>query len=174
MSSMDYLKKYIRDIEDFPEKGILFRDITPLLLSPEAFNEALSNLEDILVKSHCEVVAAIESRGFIFAAPLAYRLNMPLVPIRKPGKLPFDKFSVDYQLEYGSGTLEIHKDAILNGQKVFLLDDILATGGTLGAAASLIKLSGGQLVGAGVVIELAELNGRSVIGVNELYSLIKY
>ena len=174
MSSTDHLKNYIRDIENFPEQGILFRDITPLLESPKAFNEVLDNLEKQIKSSRCDIIVGIESRGFIFAVPVASRLHLPFVPIRKPGKLPFDKLSVAYELEYGSGELEIHKDAISDGQKVFLVDDILATGGTLGAAASLINSSGGALVGAGVVIELTELDGRNVAGIGDLYSILKY
>ena len=171
---MDHLKDYIRDIKDFPEQGILFRDITPLLGSPKAFNEVLDNLEGRIRSSQCEVIAGIESRGFIFAVPLASRLGLPFVPIRKPGKLPYDKLTVAYELEYGSGELEIHKDAINEGQKVFLVDDILATGGTLAAAASLIKASGGDLAGAGVVIELTDLDGRRVAGIDDLYAMMKY
>ena len=174
MSSTDNIKNYIRDIDNFPEHGVLFRDITPLLRAPKAFDEVLDNLEKQISASLCDIVAGIESRGFIFAAPIASRLRLPFVPIRKPGKLPSDKLSVAYELEYGSGQLEIHKDAIAKGQKVFLVDDILATGGTLAAAASLVKSSGGDLVGAGVVIELTELNGRNMAGIDDLYYMIKY
>ena len=171
---MDHLRAYIRDIKDFPVEGILYRDITPLLGSPQAFNQVLDNLEERIRSSLCEAIVGIESRGFIFAVPLASRLGLPFVPIRKPGKLPYVTLAVSYELEYGSGELEIHTDGISEGQKVFLVDDILATGGTLAAAASLIKTSGGDLTGAGVVIELTELDGRRVAGIDDLYAVMKY
>ena len=168
------MKEHIRTIYDFPIKGIKYRDITTLLKNPKLFSSLIDQMTEPWKEKSIDAVLSIESRGFIMAGAIAYKLNAAFVPLRKPGKLPSDKLSVAYELEYGSGQLEIHKDAIAKGQKVFLVDDILATGGTLAAAASLVKSSGGDLVGAGVVIELTELNGRNMAGIDDLYSMIKY
>ena len=168
------LKDYIRDIPDFPEPGILFRDITPLLASPAAFDHTIARLVEECREPDFDVVVAVESRGFIFGAPLARELGKPLVPVRKPGKLPFHRHSVEYDLEYGSNTLEIHRDAIETGQRVLIVDDLLAIGGTLSAAVQLVEACGGIPSRLAVVIELAFLGGRDRLAGRDVVSLIKY
>ncbi len=168
------LKEYIRDIPDFPEPGILFRDITPLLRDPTAFKYAVDSLEDLFQAVSFDTVVAVESRGFLFGAPLAYRMGKSFVPVRKQGKLPADTRSAQYSLEYGSSIMEIHADAIGAGERVLVLDDLLATGGTLDATARLIEMSGGIVVGIGLVIELTDLGGRQRLGDYQVSSLIKY
>ena len=168
------LKEYIRDIPDFPEPGILFRDITPLLRDPAAFKFAIESLEDLFHAVSFDTVVAVESRGFLFGAPLAYRMGKSFVPVRKQGKLPADTRSAQYSLEYGSSIMEIHADAIKDGERVLVLDDLLATGGTLDATARLIEMSGGIVASIGLVIELTDLGGRRRLGDYEVFSLIKY
>ena len=169
------LKEYIRDIPDFPQPGILFRDITPLLGHPAAFDCAVARLAAEAGRpADLDVVAAVESRGFIFGAPLARELGKPLVPVRKPGKLPGDTYAVEYDLEYGSNTLEIHADAIAPSQRVLIVDDLLAIGGTLEAACSLVEQCGGVVSRLAVVIELAFLDGRRRLAGRDLVSLIQY
>ena len=168
------LKDYIRDIPDFPEPGILFRDITPLLANPDAFSYAIERLVECCRENEFDVVVAIESRGFIFGAPLARQLGKPLAIVRKPGKLPANTYSVDYDLEYGSNTLEIHTDTIIPGQRALIIDDLLAIGGTLSAASSLVEACGGVVAGIAVVIELAFLDGRSRLAGRDVVSLIQY
>ena len=168
------LKDYIRDIPDFPEPGILFRDITPLLAQPDAFTYAIESLARCCRDADFDVVVAVESRGFIFGAPLARQLGKPLVPVRKAGKLPANTHSVEYDLEYGSNVLEIHADGITPGQKALIIDDLLAIGGTLSAAASLVEACGGDVSLLAVVIELSFLEGRSRLQGREVVSLIQY
>jgi adenine phosphoribosyltransferase len=168
------LRKYIRDIPDFPKPGILFRDITPLLASPAAFRTAVVGLANPFRQSKIDVVAAAEARGFIFAAPVALELNASLVPIRKPGKLPFRTIAHCYDLEYGSDTLQIHTDAIPAGAKVLVVDDLLATGGTVDACAKLVEKAGGNVVACAFLIELTELCGQTKISKYEVVSLVKY
>ena len=168
------LKDYIRDIPDFPEPGILFRDITPLLANPAAFNYALAQLAEQCSEPDFDVVVAIESRGFIFGAPLARELGKPLIPVRKAGKLPAERHSVEYDLEYGSNVLEIHTDAIQQGQRALIVDDLLAIGGTLSAASQLVEDCGGEAARLAVVIELAFLDGRSRLAGRDVVSLIQY
>ena len=168
------LKDYIRDIPDFPEPGILFRDITPLLANPAAFNYALAQLAEQCSEPDFDVVVAIESRGFIFGAPLARELGKPLIPVRKAGKLPAERHSVEYDLEYGSNVLEIHTDAIQQGQRALIVDDLLAIGGTLSAASQLVEDCGGEVARLAVVIELAFLDGRSRLAGRDVVSLIQY
>lgn len=168
------LKDYIRDVPDFPEPGILFRDITPLLSSPEAFDYTVAQMAECCRETDFDVVVAVESRGFIFGAPLARELGKPLVPVRKTGKLPADTHSVEYDLEYGSSVLEIHADAIQQGQRAVIVDDLLAIGGTLSAAAQLVEDCGGEAARLLVVIELAFLEGRSKLAGREVVSLIQY
>lgn len=168
------LRKYIRDIPDFPKPGILFRDITPLLASPAAFRTAVVGMANPFRQSKIDVVAAAEARGFIFAAPVALELNASLVPIRKPGKLPFQTIAHSYDLEYGSDTLQIHTDAIPAGAKVLIVDDLLATGGTVEACAKLVEKAGGTVVACAFLIELAEFCGRKKISNYEAVSLVKY
>jgi len=168
------LKKFIRDIPDFPKPGILFRDITPLLGSPEAFREAVRQMAAPFQTQKIDVVAAAEARGFIFAAPLALELNAGFVPIRKPGKLPFDTHAFHYELEYGTDTLEIHIDGITKGQNVLLVDDLLATGGTVAACCRLAEKTGATVVGCAFLIELVALNGIEKIRPHVAHSVLKY
>ena len=168
------LKDYIRDVPDFPEPGILFKDITPMLANPQAFGLAIDSLEGLFKVVDFDVIVAVESRGFLFGAPLADRLKKPIIPVRKPGKLPAATHATEYALEYGTNTMEIHVDGISKNDKVLLLDDLLATGGTLAAAARLVEISGGIIVGTGVVIELLDLNGRKGLEGYNVKSLIQY
>ena len=168
------LKDYIRDIPDFPEPGILFRDITPLLSDPAAFDFTVARLVEKCRQPDFDIVVAVESRGFIFGAPLARELGKPLVPVRKAGKLPADTHSVEYSLEYGSNVLEIHADAIIPGQRALIVDDLLAIGGTLSAASHLVESCGGEVARLAVVIELAFLDGRSRLAGRDVISLIQY
>jgi adenine phosphoribosyltransferase len=168
------LADYIRSIPDFPKPGILFRDITPLLAAPEAFRLAVVEMANPFRREKIDVVAAAEARGFIFAAPVALELNAALVPIRKPGKLPFNTQSLTYDLEYGSDTLEIHTDAITPGARVLVVDDLLATGGTVEACCRLVEKAGGVVVGCAFLIELADLKGAQRISQHKTISLVKY
>jgi adenine phosphoribosyltransferase len=170
---MDLAKK-IRNIPDFPVKGVQFKDITTLLKDADAFQETIDALVDHYIGEDIDLVAAIESRGFIFAAPLAYELDAGFVPIRKPGKLPAEKISASYELEYGTNSLEIHKDAIQPGQRVLLVDDVLATGGSAKAAAELIERLGGKVVGIAFVIDLTYLKGRDKLTGYDIFSLIEF
>ena len=168
------LKDYIRDVPDFPEPGILFKDITPMLANPQAFGLAIDSLEGLFKDVEFDAIVAVESRGFLFGAPLADRLKKPIIPVRKPGKLPGATHATEYALEYGTNTMEIHVDGISKNDRVLLLDDLLATGGTLAAAARLVEISGGIIVGTGVVIELLDLNGRKGLEGYNVKSLIQY
>ncbi len=168
------LTDYIRAIPDFPKPGILFRDITPLLAAPEAFRQAVRQLADRVQGKKIDAIAAAEARGFLFAAPLALQLNAALVPIRKPGKLPFETISHTYELEYGTDTLEIHTDAIPAQASVLVVDDLLATGGTIEACCRLVEKAGGQVAGCAFVIELTGLKGVEKIAQYDSISLIKY
>jgi adenine phosphoribosyltransferase len=168
------LKKYIRDIPDFPKPGILFRDITPLLASPEAFRATINGLADKVRGLGVTSVVAAEARGFIFAAPLALELGARFIPVRKPGKLPFDTHSFHYELEYGTDSLEMHIDAVANGDRVLLVDDLLATGGTIRACVNMVEKSGGTVAAAAFVIELDALGGRKKLAPLEVISLVHY
>ncbi len=168
------LRDHIRDVPDFPKPGILFRDITPLLAHPAAFRHSIQMFVDHYRDSGIKAIAAAEARGFIFAAPLAIELNCAFVPVRKPGKLPFETESFHYELEYGTDTLEIHTDAFQKGDRVLLIDDLLATGGTMGACARLVENSGAEVVGCAFAIELTALNGRSKLGKYDIFSLVSY
>ena len=168
------LKDYIRDIPDFPAPGILFRDITPLLKDSVAFREAIDRLADYYETREFDTIVGIDARGFLLAAPLAYRLGKALVPVRKEGKLPFKTHKVTYELEYGSDAVEVHTDAIADGQRVLIVDDLLATGGTMAATASLVEQIGGHVAGVGVLVELTDLNGRALLGGYDVLSLVKY
>ena len=158
------LKGYIRSIPNWPKKGILFRDITPLLAEPKAFAAAIDALCADFIDAGIEYVAAVEARGFIFGSAVAEKLGAGFVPIRKKGKLPYKTETVTYDLEYGTDTLEVHKDAISKGSKVLMVDDLLATGGTMAAACKLIKKIGGQIAGVSFLIELSDLAGRNKLG----------
>jgi len=171
---VEHIKELIRAVPDFPLPGILFRDITPLLRDPAGLRQVTDELARRWAGQGIQVVAGIESRGFIFGAPLALALGVGFVPVRKPGKLPADKISREYALEYGSNTLELHRDAVSHGERVLLVDDLLATGGTARASADLIAELGGQVVGAAFVIELGFLPGRKVLEDLRVDSLITY
>ena len=166
------LSRFIRDVPDFPVEGILFKDITPLLQCPEAFAQAIDELAAYYCKRPVDQVAAIESRGFIFGAPLAYKLGCGLVPIRKPGKLPAETASVEYSLEYGSNTLEIHADALRQGDNVLVVDDLLATGGSARAAIELVERLGAKVVGVAFVVELGFLEGSKQLDGYDVHSLL--
>lgn len=168
------LQKFIRDIPDFPKPGILFKDITPLLGNYEAFQEAISRMAEHFRPLEIDVVTAAEARGFLFAAPLALRLGVGFVPIRKPGKLPYQKRSYSYQLEYGTDTLEMHIDGIEPGQRVLVVDDLLATGGTVEACCRMIEECSAQIVGCCFLIELAFLKGAQRLAPHPVYSVIRY
>ncbi|MBX9666858.1 MAG: adenine phosphoribosyltransferase [Candidatus Obscuribacterales bacterium] len=171
----DWLKSKIRDIVDFPKPGIVFKDITPLIKAPEQFHFTLHALAQHSAKLRPDVVAGIEARGFILAPAIADILGIGFVPIRKPGKLPFKVERVSYALEYGTDTIEVHVDAVDKGQRVLIIDDLLATGGTAQGAGELIKKVGGNLVGYGFVVELGFLGGRAKLDDNaEVFSLISY
>ena len=168
------LKTYIREIPDFPKPGILFRDITPLLASPSAFRHAIELFAERYRGQGIDVVAAAEARGFIFAAPLAIALGVGFVPVRKPGKLPFSTHVFRYELEYGADTLEVHIDGISPGQHVLLVDDLLATGGTIEACCRLVEKAGAHVTGCAFMIELAGLGGRARIAPHDSFSIIQY
>jgi len=168
------LKDYIRNIPDFPKPGIIFRDITPLLASPEAFGCVIDRMAERYANSGAKAILAAEARGFIFAAPLALKLGASFVPIRKPGKLPFDKLSFNYDLEYGSDCLEMHVDAISSGDKVLMIDDLLATGGTIEACIEMAEQSGAEIVGVAFLIELTFIQGRKRLENYDVMSLISY
>ena len=157
------LKKYIRSIQDYPKKGILFRDITTLIKNEDAFKECIDQMSKILKNIDYEKIASIESRGFIFASPLAYSLTKPNILMRKKNKLPAEKYSIDFKLEYGNSTLEMHKDSIEKDQKVIIVDDLIATGGTAEAAAKLIEMSGGKVAGFIFAINLFDLGGKKIL-----------
>jgi adenine phosphoribosyltransferase len=165
------LSKYLRDVPDFPKPGILFKDITPLLASPAAMAEAIARLARLDV-GKVDKVAAIESRGFLFGVPLAMRLGVGFVPIRKPGKLPWKTNRIEYSLEYGSDAVEIHQDAVKPGERVLLVDDLLATGGTMSAACQLVELIGGAVAACAFVVELCFLPGRQRLGSRRVEALI--
>jgi len=154
------LKKYIRSIQDYPKKGVLFRDITTLIKDKSAFKKCIDQMSKIVDTLNCDKIAGIESRGFIFSSPLSYNLSKPNILMRKKNKLPAEKYSVDFELEYGNATLEIHKDSISTDEKVVIIDDLIATGGTAEAAAKLVEKSGGKVLGFLFVINLFDLGGK--------------
>lgn len=168
------LKEFIRDVPDFPKPGILFRDITPLLSDHRAFQASIDGFVERYADQAIDCVVAAESRGFIFGAPLALRLNAAFVPIRKPGKLPFDKKSQSYELEYGTDTLEIHSDALRPGQRVLIIDDLLATGGTVAACIKLLESFSVEIVECAFAINLTLLNGQQLLSPHKTYSLMEY
>ena len=170
--SIEQIRSLIRDVPDFPKPGILFRDITPMLANGEALHTAASLLASPF--EAIDLVVAIESRGFILGAPVALELGAGLVPVRKAGRLPYKTIRADYALEYGTNTLEMHIDAVQPGQRVLIVDDLLATGGTVGATISLIDRLGGEIVGVSVLAELLALNGREAVRPHEVHSLISY
>jgi len=168
------LARMIRSIPDFPVEGILFRDISTLTKDPDAYQEAIDALIDHYADNDIDLVVGIESRGFVFGAPMAYEMGAGFVMVRKPGKLPAEAISASYTLEYGTNTLEMHKDSIQPGQRVLLVDDLIATGGSAKAAAELIEQLGGEIVGIAFLIELTDLNGMEKLKDYEVFSLIQY
>jgi adenine phosphoribosyltransferase len=168
------LRDYIRNIPDFPKPGVMFKDITPLLASPRPFRTAIEQLRQHFQGRGIDVIAAAEARGFIFGAPLAMEMGAGFVPIRKPGKLPYATIAQEYQLEYGNDRLEVHTDALSPGHRVLLLDDVLATGGTMRACRDLVQSTGAELVACAFVIELSFLGGRARLEPCEVFSLITY
>ncbi|TWT83324.1 Adenine phosphoribosyltransferase [Planctomycetes bacterium CA13] len=168
------LRNYVRDIPDYPKPGILFRDITPLLADSKAFAASIEAMAEPFLNSGVDVIASAEARGFIFAGPLAVRLGAGFVPIRKPGKLPFDLHSFAYELEYGSDELQIHVDGIKPGQRVLLVDDLLATGGTMEACCRLLEQCDAAIVGCSFLIHLAPLGGEPRLNPYKVHSVLRY
>ncbi len=171
---MSNFESLIRDVPDFPKEGIIFKDITPLLMDPQGFKDAVSKMAEPFKGKSIDLVVGAEARGFIFGPPIAFSLGAGFVPIRKPGKLPYKTESVTYDLEYGSDTLQIHKDAIKNGQNVLVVDDLLATGGTMSACCKLVESLDGKVAGCTFLIELGFLNGKDLLNGYEVASVIKY
>ena len=172
--NVDSIADRIRDVPDFPKKGILFRDITPVLSDIDTLRASVKEMAAPFMDLRIDVVVGIESRGFIFGAPIADLLNAGFVPVRKPGKLPWKTKSVSYELEYGTDALEIHEDAITEGQNVLIVDDLLATGGTAEATCKLVSKLGGNIKGLSVLIELKDLNGRKRLNQYNVHSLVQY
>jgi adenine phosphoribosyltransferase len=172
--SADDLRARIREVPDFPKPGILFYDITTLLKEPAAFAEVIDRMAEPVKDAGIDLVVGMESRGFIFAAPLAYKLGAGFVPVRKLGKLPADTIEVEYDLEYGTATLEVHRDAIETGQRVLIVDDLLATGGTVLGTIELVRRLGGEIAGLSFLVELTALNGREKLSEFAIHTLITY
>ena len=170
---MDY-SKYIKNVPNFPVEGIQFKDITPLIGDGQAFKACIDEFVDFAKEKQANKIVGPDARGFIVGAPVAYAMAIPFVPIRKPGKLPRETYSYDYDLEYGSNSLSMHKDAIVKGDKVVIMDDLLATGGTLEATIKLVEEAGGQVVGLGFIIELVDLNARNKLEKYPIKVLLKY
>lgn len=168
------LKQYIREIPDFPVEDVLFRDITPLLQTPCVFQYVIDRLAERYENEAIDVILGIEARGFLIAAPLAYRLQKPFVPVRKEGRLPFETRSIRYALEYGRNVVEVHTDAISKGQRAIILDDLMATGGSMAAAADLVESMDGVVAGIATVIELIDLDGRERLSGYSVFSLVQY
>ena len=171
---MKAIEEYVRSIPDFPEPGIIFRDVTSILQDAEGLHLAIDLMQEKLKDVEFDVVVGPESRGFIFGVPIAYNLHKPFIPIRKKGKLPCETVSVEYELEYGTATIEMHKDAIKPGQKVVIIDDLIATGGTVEAAIKLVEELGGEVVKVVFLMELAGLKGREKLAGYDVASVIKY
>lgn len=171
---IEEIKKYIRDIPDFPKKGIIFRDITPLLNNYHVFKFAVDTMVEYVKPQNVDRVVSIESRGFILGSIIAYRLGCGFVPVRKKGKLPYETVAIEYDLEYGRDILEMHKDAVKENENVVIVDDVLATGGTAKAVAELVEKCGAKVVSFAFLIELTYLNPRQKIGKYKIFSLIKY
>ncbi len=174
VTSADDLRKLIREVPDFPKPGILFYDITTLLKDPTAFRQVIDRMVEQVRGTEIDVVVGMESRGFIFSAPIAYQLNAGFVPVRKLGKLPAETIEVEYALEYGTATLEIHRDAIQEGQRVLIVDDLLATGGTVKGTIELIHRLGGQVAGLSFMVELSALHGREQLSEFTINALLTY
>jgi adenine phosphoribosyltransferase len=170
----DWLKEHIRDIPDFPKEGVVFKDITPVLADPDAFSELVTSMSDPFREKGITKVAGIEARGFTLATPVADRIGAGFIPLRKPGKLPFQTVKEEYELEYGIDALEVHTDAVFDGEKVLLVDDVIATGGTAKAAIQLLRNVGAEVVGLSVFIELVFLGGVNKIDSVPLHALLRY
>ncbi|GAX61065.1 adenine phosphoribosyltransferase [Candidatus Scalindua japonica] len=168
------LKDLVRDIPDFPKEGIVFKDITPLLQNPSSLKEIVDKFTERYANQKVDVIVGAEARGFLFGPAVAVNLNAGFVPVRKPGKLPYETASMTYELEYGTDTLEIHKDAIKAGDNVLMLDDLLATGGTMAASCKLVESLGGNITGCAFLIELNFLNGKDKLSKYDIFSLIQY
>ncbi len=168
------LKKYIADIPDFPEPGVIFRDVTPLLANKDAYQESIRLISEFAKDKNVDVIVGPEARGFLFGCPVALALHCGFVPVRKPGKLPREVISQSYDLEYGSNEIQMHSDSIQAGQNVLVVDDLLATGGTVEAAISLIEKMGGNVVGTAFLIELEALKGRELLKDYDVFSVLKY
>jgi adenine phosphoribosyltransferase len=173
-TTVDDLRARIREVPDFPKPGILFYDITTLLKDADAFREVVDRMADQVDGHTIDLVVGMESRGFIFSAPLAYKLQAGFVPVRKLGKLPADTIEVEYALEYGTATLEIHRDAIQPGQRVLIVDDLLATGGTVMGTIELVRRLGGEIAGLSFMVELTALHGRDKLGEHQIHTLLTY
>ncbi|HET6381011.1 MAG TPA: adenine phosphoribosyltransferase [candidate division Zixibacteria bacterium] len=174
MGSVEDLRARIREVPDFPKPGILFYDITTLLKDAAAFADVIDRMADAVKDEKIDLVVGMESRGFIFAAPLAYKLGAGFVPVRKLGKLPAETIEVEYDLEYGTATLEVHRDAIQEGQRVLIVDDLLATGGTVLGTIELVQRLGGQIAGLSFMVELTALNGREKLSDFTIHTLLTY
>ena len=172
--NIERIKKSIRNVPDFPKPGIQFKDITTLLQNLDAIGETIDFFYNTFKNENIDVIVGIESRGFIFAAPLSLKLGCKFALARKPGKLPYNTISEEYELEYGTDAIEMHKDAIIDGDRVLIVDDLLATGGTANATGSLVKRLNGKIISYAFVIELVELNGAGLLDVNSVYSIVKY
>jgi adenine phosphoribosyltransferase len=173
-SSLERLKKEIRDVPDFPKPGVMFKDITPILIDSQLFRLAVTVFLERYQRKTIDKIAAIDARGFVFAGAVAHVLGVGLILIRKKGKLPYKTISVDYDLEYGHNTLEMHTDSVRKDERVVIIDDVLATGGTAGAAANLIEKAGGKIVELAFLMELTFLNGREKLGNYPIYTAIEY
>ena len=174
VDALDRLRRRIRDIPDFPKPGILFRDITPMLADPSALALSVELMANPFRGKYIDLVVGAESRGFIFGTAVACCLSAGFGVVRKPGKLPYKRVSMTYDLEYGTDTLEMHADGVIEGQRVLIVDDLLATGGTMKACVDLVKKLGGEVVGVAVLIELMGLNGRDKIDVDDIHSVLTY
>lgn len=171
---MKELKEFIRDIPDFPKKGIVFKDITPLIGDGAGYRRAIDTLAERYINKNIDKVVSVEARGFLFGSPLAYKLGAGVIPVRKPGKLPFHTNRIDYELEYGTDSLDIHQDAIKKGERVLIVDDLLATGGTINAVSNLVEQLEGEIVELAFLIELSFLNGRDKLKRYPVFSLITF
>ena len=170
----DYIKSKVRSIPDWPIKGVIFRDITTLLLDPPAFKKICSIFYDRYANEKIDKIVGIDARGFLFGSVLAYKLDIGMIPIRKNGKLPYNTISESYTLEYGEEVIEIHEDAIKKGERVVIIDDLMATGGTISAAANLVEKLGGEIVECAFVLELPDLKGREKLGSRKVFSIVEF
>jgi adenine phosphoribosyltransferase len=170
----DYIKSKVRSIPDWPIKGVIFRDITTLLLDPPAFKKICTIFYDRYVNEKIDKIVGIDARGFLFGSVLAYKLDIGMIPIRKNGKLPYNTISESYTLEYGEEVIEIHEDAIQKGERVVIIDDLMATGGTISAAANLVEKLGGEIIECSFVLELPDLNGREKLGSRNVFSIVEF